>query len=103
MDYVQLEKDVKGLHARADICNDRLDKLDLQVIEMNKKVDKILALLIGNDLDKSDVGFIGVAIENKKRIGRLEMFKNRFVWILIGVSLGAGYGLREFVKNVLGK
>jgi chromosome segregation ATPase len=67
--------------------------------QLNSKVDKILEALSGNDLDKSDQGTIGDVRELKRRVAKLERWKDRVIYALIGVSFGAGWTISDLLQK----
>ena len=81
--------------------------LEEQVKAIDKKVTTIIHLLTGTDLDKSQgflhqfeeqVQVIGVL---QKRIEKLEKWKDRIIWILVGLALPTGYGIAGILNFLL--
>lgn len=77
--------------------------LEKQVSDVDIKVTSILTLLKGNELDKSDRGLIGEIKDHDKRLTGLEKLRDRLVWFIIGLSIPAGYGIIDIVKNITTK
>lgn len=71
-----------------------------EVDELKKKLDEVLSLLRGNILDKSDQGFIGSVNDLEKRVSTLEKWKDRIVWLFIGMGLPASVGVIEILKKI---
>lgn len=71
-----------------------------EVDELKKKLDEVLSLLRGNILDKSDQGFIGSVNDLIKRVSTLEKWKDRIVWLFIGMGLPASVGVIEILKKI---
>jgi hypothetical protein len=72
-----------------------------EVDELKKKLDEVLNLLRGNTLDKSDQGFIGSVNDLEKRVSTLEKWKDRIVWMVIGMGIPASVGIVEILKKLL--
>lgn len=64
------------------------------------KLDKILTLLRGNELDKNDNGIVGKINDMDTRLYKLEMTKNRLFWILIGMSFPTGIGIGKLIDII---
>lgn len=81
--------------------------LEEQVKAIDKKVTSILHLLNGTDLDKSQ-GFLHEfkreKDENDKleaRVSKLERLKDKAIWIMVGTSLPASYGIAKFLGSII--
>jgi hypothetical protein len=72
-----------------------------EIDELKKKLDEVLSLLRGNTLDKTDQGFIGVVNELEKRVTTLEKWKDRIVWMFIGMGIPASVGIMEILRKLL--
>lgn len=72
------------------------DKVD----EIGNKVSSILSLLQGNKLDKNDNGVIGTVDDLHERVTNLEKWKDRIVWMVIGMGLPASVGIMEILKKI---
>ena len=76
-------------------------QLEMQEVdELKKKLDEVLSLLRGNTLDKTDQGFIGVVNDLENRVSVLEKWKDRMVWMVIGMGLPASVGIMEILKKI---
>lgn len=71
-----------------------------EVDELKKKLDEVLSLLRGNILDKSDNGFIGSVNDLEKRVSTLEKWKDRIVWMIVGMGIPASIGVVEILKKI---
>jgi hypothetical protein len=72
-----------------------------EIEELKKKLDEVLSLLRGNTLDKNDQGFIGVVNDLEKRVTTLEKWKDRIVWMFIGMGIPASVGIMEILRKLL--
>lgn len=72
----------------------------LEVDELKKKLDEVLSLLRGNNLDKNDQGFIGSVNDLEKRMTSLEKWRDRIVWMVIGMGIPASVGVAEILKKI---
>jgi hypothetical protein len=71
-----------------------------EVDELKKKLDEVLSLLRGNNLDKNDQGFIGTVDDLQKRVTGLEKWKDRIVWMFLGMGIPASVGVVEILKKI---
>jgi hypothetical protein len=76
------------------------DQLKDKVDEIGNKVSSILSLLQGNKLDKNDNGVIGFVDDIHKRLTNLEKWKDRMVWMFVGMGLPASVGVVEILKKI---
>lgn len=72
-----------------------------EIDELKKKLDEVLILLRGNTLDKNDQGFTGAVNDLEKRVSVLEKWKDRVVWMVIGMGIPASVGIIEILKKLL--
>jgi hypothetical protein len=72
-----------------------------EVDELKKKLDEVLSLLRGNILDKNDQGFIGSVNDLINRVSSLEKWKDRIVWMFIGMGIPASIGVMEILRKLL--
>lgn len=72
-----------------------------EVDELKKKLDEVLSLLRGNILDKNDQGFIGSVNDLERRMTNLEKWKDRIVWMFIGMGIPASIGIVEILRKLL--
>jgi hypothetical protein len=76
-------------------------KFMMEGVEGNQ--DKILQLLQGNPLDKEDRGMIGKINNHGKRLLNLEKFKDRGIYMVIGISIGTGVGISKLIEILIKK
>jgi hypothetical protein len=72
----------------------------IEIDELKKKLDEVLSLLRGNHLDKNDQGFIGSVNDLEKRMTTLEKWKDRIVWMFLGMGIPASVGIVEILKKI---
>jgi hypothetical protein len=72
----------------------------IEIDELKKKLDEVLSLLRGNTLDKNDQGFIGSVNDLEKRVTSLEKWRDRIIWMVIGMGLPASVGVIEILKKI---
>jgi TolA-binding protein len=78
-----------------------LHQIQTQVQEMDLKVDQILNILTGNELDKDAGGMIKTVKSHETRIISLEKFRDRLIIIVVVAAFFAGYGVWDLVNKVL--
>lgn len=100
MDYVQLEKDVKRAFSNIDHCNEQVDIANDKLNLVRVDIKDVLVLLKGNPHNSTDLGVLGRLTSSEKRIEKLEKFKDRVIWVIVGMALTSGYGISEIVRRV---
>lgn len=70
-----------------------------EMSKLNGKVDKIIDILSGNEYDRNDNGIVGDVRQLKMRVAKLERWKDRVVYALIGASFGAGWTLSDLLQK----
>ena len=82
-----------------------MDDLQKQVRTIDDKVSSILALLKGNDLDKTDQGIIGTVDDIDKRLKSLEDWKKgsiRYIkGIAIGIAIPSSIGIVKLLEIIM--
>jgi hypothetical protein len=76
-------------------------KFEQAVGAIEDKVDNILAILRGNELDKDDKGMIGNVDALGKRVTKLEKWNDRTIWIMVGMAAPASWGTLEILHIVV--
>jgi hypothetical protein len=76
----------------------RLDNMEFTLDGIESNVKSIREILTGNALNPNDSGMIGDFVTLKERVSKLEKFRDKAIWIGIGLALGAGYGLQKFIE-----
>jgi hypothetical protein len=74
--------------------------LKSEMSKLNTKVDKIIDILSGNDLDRNDSGLVGDVRQLKIRVAKLERWKDRVIYILIGASFVAGWTIPDILNKI---
>jgi hypothetical protein len=86
-----------------EVTREEIQALRKSIYDLTTKTDSILSILQGQELDENDHGMIGKTNDMGKRLSRLERFKDRATWLIIGMSIPAGYGITEVLSWVLTK
>ena len=80
------------------------DQLRKDLHLVNDNVQEILNCLRGNSrFDKNDDGIIGELRRMNLRVSRLEKWKDRAVYVMIGASAGAGATVWQIIQNIIHK
>lgn len=81
-------------------------QLSDQVSGIDKKVTSILHLLKGTDLD-DEQGLLSEFRQEKAvnkllhgRVEKLEKLRDKIIYIMVGMSIPAGYGIFEMIKSL---
>lgn len=84
-----------------EVINERIDGVEDRLGEIHKNVNLMVILLRGNEFDKSDGGMIGDQNEMKRRLERLERFKDKMTWVFVGAGLVTGLNLVQLVDLIV--
>jgi hypothetical protein len=74
-----------------------------EMSKLNGKVDKIINILSGNEYDKNDTGIVGDVRQLKARVAKLERWKDRVIYFLIGASFAAGWTISDLLTRFFSK
>lgn len=76
------------------------EEISARMDSFEEKQNEMLALLRGQPINPEDRGLIGKVNSHSKRILSLERFKDRGIYIVVGISIGAGYGIGTLVLKL---
>lgn len=79
--------------------NAEIHQMKNEMSQLNKKVDKIIDILSGNDLDRNDNGVVGDVRQLKMRVAKLERWRDRVIYFLIGASFFAGWTIPDMLSK----
>lgn len=77
-----------------------MEEMQKDIHDLKNLVQKLYTIIAGHELDKES-GVINQVKDHETRIKRIEAFRDRMVWMGIGVSIPAGLGIVEIIKLVL--
>jgi hypothetical protein len=86
------------INGRIDGVEQMIGSTNKTVHSMNDNVKKMVILLQGNDFDKNDNGMIGEVTELRKRVARLEKFKDRMFWVILTAATVTGLSIPQLVE-----
>ena len=78
-----------------------IHQIQTQVENIDEKLDHILNILIGNELDKEGGGMIKTVRAHEQRILTLEKFRDRLIIVVVVASIFAGYGFWDIVNKFI--
>lgn len=81
--------------------NTRLDELDEKLNKVEDKVDQVLTALVGSDLTLNK-GLVRELHEMKGRILKLEMLKNKMIWMAMGAGIAGGFSIKTIIEWIQG-
>lgn len=87
----------------ADIMNELQqfrEEINERMDNFEKKQNEMLSLLKGNEINAEDRGMIGKVNSHGKRILSLEKFKDRGIYLIVGISIGTGGGLGMIISKI---
>jgi hypothetical protein len=79
--------------------NSELLSVKNEVSKLNSKMDRVINILSGNELDKNDNGLVGDVRQLKLRVAKLERWKERVIYFLIGASFAAGWTVQDLIQK----
>lgn len=77
-----------------------MDKFEKEFTDLKEKVNVIYQYIVGHEHDEA-VGLIHWKKESEKRITALEKFKDKLMWVGIGVSIPTGLGFFKIVEFII--
>lgn len=77
-----------------------MDQTQLKLEEIHEKVTSIVRLLKGHEMNKEDMGMIGIQNDHEKRIETLEKLVEKGKWFLFGLSVPAGWGIIDIIQKI---
>jgi hypothetical protein len=80
-----------------------LKELGDGITRLDSGLARIETFLKGNELDKDDKGLVGRVNSTEERLKSLEKFRDRAIYIGIGMGLPAGIGAWEIVRGLITK
>jgi len=78
----------------------RLEKMQAQISNVEKKVDSILVVLVGDELTEEG-GYVSRVKVLETRVDAIEKQWEKVKYFIFGAVLFSGYGAFELVKKVL--
>lgn len=75
--------------------------LHKQVHEIDEKLSRVLDLLTGNKYDRDDKGFIGVVNALEERVKILEKWRDRAIYVFIGMAFPSGIGVWKIINELV--
>lgn len=82
---------------RVDFLEDKLDTLDT----IDKKVDQLMALIVGNKLIGEDTGLIGKLKVLETKLTDFEKLWDKVKYFAMGGLFFSGYGIYQLFKNFI--
>ena len=76
-----------------------LEDIKKQLTSMNVSLNKITDVLVGNEHDKES-GFLCRVKELELSVDKLEKFKDRIMYITVGMSVPSTYGIYKFLSVI---
>lgn len=77
----------------------KMDKFEKEFTDLKDKVNVIYQYIVGHEHDKA-VGLIHWKTESEKRLKTLEGFRDKLIWIGIGMSIPTGLGVLKIIQFV---
>jgi hypothetical protein len=102
-DLSRMEKEIRELGKQVDGVMEKVDLRNDSLMELEEDLKLTLMLLKGNELNKEDTGLIGTVVDLKARVIKLEKFRDRAIYLIVGFSFGAGWAISDIIKRVFTK
>lgn len=88
------------MKSEMEIITERIDTVENKIENIDKNVNLMVILLRGNEFDSNDRGMIGKQSEQDRRIERLEKFKDKMIWVMVGAGVIGGLNLVQVIDMV---
>lgn len=76
------------------------EELEKRMAKIEKDLTKVLDLLGGNGIDKNDKGVVGSVNDLDDRLSKLEKFKDRILWVGIGMGIPSSIGILKILEII---
>lgn len=77
-----------------------LVQMKTQLTKLDNKVDRVIEMLSGNEYDKNDNGLTGEVRQLNIRVAKLEKWKDRVIYVLVGASFVAGWTIPDILQKI---
>jgi hypothetical protein len=77
-----------------------VDEIRKTQIYIEKKIDKILNAMFGDNDNALNIGVVHEIGALKDKVKKLETWRDRALYILIGISAAAGWGVGDIIKTL---
>lgn len=77
-----------------------IKSLNTNLVHLDKKLEKVMFILVGEDLAKEG-GIAARVIDLEEKVEKLERMIEKTKFFFMGATVFGGYGVFEFVKNIL--
>lgn len=78
-----------------------MEHIEKQLSQLDSKMNNVLQLLKGNELDRDDKGMVGVQTDHDVRLSRLEKMTVQLKYFLYGMALPASWGLIDVLQKLI--
>lgn len=79
---------------------ENMERIEEKMDSLADEVHDIKQILLGNDMMKNDTGMIGKILDQEKRIGLLERWKDRaFIALIVAGGFG-GWGITDLIMKL---
>lgn len=99
---LEMHQTVEG---RLSLMESNLSHIEDKITKMSDGVDtvidnqkKISGWLIGDDDNELNIGVLAELVRVKQRLDKLEKWKDRVVYIIIGMSIVSGIGVARILE-----
>lgn len=76
----------------------RIDALLTDMALIKEKQNRIILILVGDDMDPTSAkGFAGRLVEVERKVALHDRWKDRALWVIIGISFGSGVGISQML------
>ena len=79
----------------------QMETLKKELQQVNEKLNSIITLLNGHELDNEAGGMVQRVHLIDNRLNRLESFKDRVIYVCIGASIPASWGIIDIIGKVI--
>lgn len=94
--FEKLEDQIFGVRKEMDQRNGEMRKF---MYDIKNSLDDLTIMLRGDAFGNSD-GLVKDVKSQGNRIKKLEMVKNKLIWVLTGTAIPSSYGIWEFIKKM---
>lgn len=79
----------------------QMETLKKELQQVNEKLNSIITLLNGHELDNEAGGMVQRMHVIDSRLGKIEQFKDRIIYVGIGIGIPASWGMIDIIGKVI--
>lgn len=88
---------LNNMESRLQRVEETVKQIELQTDKIEDKTNKIYTVLVGDEFNM-DKGLVAEVKALRERVYKLEVLKNKVIWISIGAGVAGGLSLDKIIE-----